>query len=377
MGRFATHLLAFALAFSAGCATHAATTPPVVVPAEPSLSAGEFAGLIQGLSEPGGFFPSDNLVSNETSYLHPLGKMSAMGVHGGAYLGVGPDQNFSYIAAVRPEIAFMIDIRRDNLLQHLLFKAAFADSRNRVEYLSFMTGRRPPRETAAWDTADIERIVAYIDSMPIDPRTQQEIADRAIHTVTQFGYALSPEDVSQVQRIHQAFFNAGLDVRYSNRGWMSSYPNWRMLILAKDLDNRRANYLATEESFRFLKNMERRNLIVPVTGDLAGTNALRAVGEEIARRGLRVSAFYVSNVEQYLFQGGGFDPFAETVSALPRDEHSVIIRSFFRGRHPLNIPGHSSTQLLERIDDFAIAYAAGAYRSYLDVVLKNVIPLRI
>jgi hypothetical protein len=198
-----------------------------------------------------------------------------------------------------------------------------------------------------------------------------------VHSVEQFGHTLSPEDLDQIRRIHQAFFNAGLDVRYSNRGWMSSYPNWRMLILAKDLDGRRANYLASEESYRFLKDLERRNLVIPVTGDLSGPHALHAVGEEIARRGLHVSVFYVSNVEQYLFQGGGFDPFAETLSTLPRDEHSVIIRSFFRGRHPLNIPGHSSTQLLERIDDFAIAYAAGAYRSYLDVVLKNVVPLRI
>jgi hypothetical protein len=376
MGRSATLLLPLALAFSASCATRAATPAAVVAPAAPSLSAAEFAGLIQSLSEPGGFFPSDNLVSNETSYLHPLGKMAAMFVHGGAYLGVGPDQNFSYIAAVRPEIAFMIDIRRDNLLEHLLFKAAFANSRNRLEYLSFMTGRRTPHETAAWDTADIERIVAWIDSMPVDPRTQQEIGDRALHTVAGFGYALSPEDLTQIERIHQAFFNAGLDVRYSNRGWMSSYPNWRMLILAKDLDNRRANYLASEEGFRFLKDLERRNLVVPVTGDLSGPHALAAIGQEIARRGLHVSVFYVSNVEQYLFQGGGFDPFAETVSALPRDEHSVIIRSFFRGRHPQNVPGHSSTQLMERIDDFAIAYQAGAYRTYLDVVLKNVIPLR-
>lgn len=376
MGRSSTFLFSIALAFSAGCASRATTPATVVAPAAPSLSAGEFAGLIQSLSEPGGFFPSDNLVSNETSYLHPLGKMAAMGVRGGAYVGVGPDQNFSYIAAVRPEIAFMLDIRRDNLLQHLLFKAAFANSRNRIEYLSFMTGRRPPHESAAWDTADIERIVAWIDSVPVDPKVQQETAERAAHTVKQFGYALSPEDIAGVMRIHRAFFHSGLDVRYSNRGWMSSYPNWRMLILSTDLDGRRANYLASEESFRFLKDLEQRNMVVPVTGDLSGPHALRAVGEEIARRGLYVSVLYVSNVEQYLFQGGVFDPFAENVSTLPRDEHSVIIRSFFRGRHPQNVPGHSSTQLLERMEDFATTYAAGAYRTYLDVVLKNVIPLR-
>src|SRR5262245_46475623 len=59
-----------------------------------------FGGLISRLSEPGGFFDSDNLISNETSYLHVLGKLREMGVHGGVYLGVGPDQNFSYITKI-------------------------------------------------------------------------------------------------------------------------------------------------------------------------------------------------------------------------------------------------------------------------------------
>src|SRR5919109_3135190 len=57
-----------------------------------------FARLIQRLSEPGGYFDSDNLISNETSYLHVLDRMREFGAQGGVYVGVGPDQNFSYIA---------------------------------------------------------------------------------------------------------------------------------------------------------------------------------------------------------------------------------------------------------------------------------------
>ena len=91
----------------------------------PALSDSAFAALVARISEPGGYFDSDNLISNESSYLHVLGAMRRLGVAGGAYVGVGPDQNFSYIAQVRPRIAFIIDIRRDNLLQHLLFKSLF------------------------------------------------------------------------------------------------------------------------------------------------------------------------------------------------------------------------------------------------------------
>ena len=84
-----------------------------------------FAATIARLSEPGGYFDSDNLISNEKSYLQVVPALREAGSNGGAYVGVGPDQNFSYIAQVRPSIAFIIDIRRDNLLLHLLFKALF------------------------------------------------------------------------------------------------------------------------------------------------------------------------------------------------------------------------------------------------------------
>jgi len=346
--------------------------------AGPSLSTQQFGALIEGLSEPGGYFPSDNFVSNETSYLHVLGTLRDLGVRGGAYVGVGPDQGFSYIAAIRPEIAFIVDIRRANLLQHFLFKAAFANSPNRLAYLAFMLGKPQPADLARWDTASIEDIVRYIDSAPSDPEQFGANAALARQTIERFGHPLSASDWADIARIHHAFFQAGLEIRYSNRGrfGIGRYPSWRQLIFESDLEGTRRNYLATEESFRYVKDLERRNLIVPVVGDLSGPHALAAIGRELATRGLSVSALYTSNVEQYLFQQGGFNRFAESVIGLPFDERSVIIRSFFRGRHPLNIPGYASTQLVERIADFATEYRAGGYRSYLDVVMKNVLPPR-
>ena len=103
-----------------------------------------FATLIERLSEPGRYFDTDNLISNERSYLHVMGKIREMGIAGGAYIGVGPDQNFSYIAQIRPSIAFIIDIRRDNLLQQLLFKSLFALAENRIEYLCLLFARPFP-----------------------------------------------------------------------------------------------------------------------------------------------------------------------------------------------------------------------------------------
>src|SRR5258708_1522705 len=90
-----------------------------------------FAGRVARLSEPGGDFDTDNLISNERSYLDVIPALKAAGVAGGVYIGVGPDQNFSYIAHIRPSLAFIVDIRRDNLLPHLHFKTLLSASQSR------------------------------------------------------------------------------------------------------------------------------------------------------------------------------------------------------------------------------------------------------
>ena len=121
-----------------------------------------FASEIARLSEPEGSFDTDNLISNEREYLSVIASLVAGNVSGGTYVGVGPDQNFSYIARIRPKRAYIIDIRRDNLLLHLLFKALFALSTTRVEYLSYLTGRVPPADAAMWTEKSIDQIVGYV-----------------------------------------------------------------------------------------------------------------------------------------------------------------------------------------------------------------------
>ena len=335
--------------------------------------------LMRSLSEPGGYFPSDNLVSNETSYLHVVPALKALGVRGGAYIGVGPDQNFSYIAHVRPAIAFIIDIRRDNLLHQLLFKALFEKARNRVEYLGLMLGRPVPAELSAWDGASLDEIVLYMDTVAATVMRFEESDSLLLAAIPEYGYPLSPWDLETIRGIHSAFFELGLGIRYAQdaSGRSRRYPTWRQLLLQTDLEGNRGSYLASEESFRYVKRLQRQDRIVPVVGDLGGPHALAAIGREIAARGLTVSAFYVSNVEQYLMRGPGFGTWAETVAGLPVDERSVIIRSYFARRYPIpqSVPGHLSTQLLERIEAFIETAESGGYLSYLDLVTRNAIPL--
>jgi hypothetical protein len=289
-----------------------------------------FASRVERLSEEGGDFDTDNLISNERSYLDVVPALKAAGVSGGAYIGVGPDQNFSYIAQIRPAIAFIIDIRRDNLLLHLLFKALFTSAQNRMEYISLLTGRPVPDHLETWRDASLQKIVAQVDGARPLPDDGPRL-DRRVHDIIAgFGVPLTAADFETIRRFHHSFINAGLSLKFESRGRAprSAYPTFRDLLLATDRAGRSWNYLASEPDFQFLRSLQTQDLVIPVVGDLGGEHALAAIAELMTARGDRLSALYISNVETYLY-GDKPSRFVRNVTRLPRDARSVIIRSIF------------------------------------------------
>ncbi len=347
-----------------------------------AIATPQFAQLIEKFSEPNGYFDTDNLISNEASYLHVLSKMRVLKVSGGAYLGVGPDQSFSYIAQIRPSIVFIVDIRRDNLLQHFLFKSLFALSRNRLEYLCLLFGKPIPADLKSWDSRSIQEIVAYLDKTPSKRDLFDAVKTNVQNKTKSFGLKLEQTELDIIYRIHTAFFDAGPNLKFTsrNRPPRYYYPSYRDLLLEKDLTGKLGNYLANEDDFRFLKSLEERNLVIPVVGNLAGTHTIKSIAEFLKARGEHVSAFYTSNVEFYLMRGDDFDRFADNLKQLPRDDRSVIIRSYFNGTwgysHPQSVTGYYSTQLLQTIDSFVKEYAGGGYRDYTDVISKHILDLK-
>ena len=348
----------------------------------PALSFSQFARLSEELSESGSYFDTDNLISNESSYLHVIGRMREMKISGGAFIGVGPDQSFSYIAQIRPNIAFMIDIRRDNLLQHLFYKALFGAARNRIEFLCLLFGKPVPDNISSWNGRPIQELTNHIDKAPAKRELLDESWSIIRNSLTAMNVRLSTDDLATIRRIHSDFFRDGVNLKFTshNRAPQSYYPSYRDLILEKDLTGRQSSFLAREEDFQYLKLLEGRNMVIPVVGDLAGGKALKAIGSYLRDRGEVVSALYTSNVEFYLMRGDGFERYGKNVASLPRNDRSVIIRSYFNnswGRsHPQSVPGYYSTQLLQTIDSFVKEFNAGGYRSYSDVIGKNLLELK-
>ena len=364
-----------AASLAAACTSAAEQAPEAVLP-DP-LPDSAFAALVQRISEPSGYFDTDNLISNESGYLKVAGALERIGVKGGAYVGVGPDQNYSYIARIRPEIAFIVDIRRDNLLHHLLLRALMEASPTRVEFLCALTGRRPPPDPEAWERRPLAELVAFVESAPGDPVAREESRAAVEVRVTGYGVPLSEQDLATMGRFHGRFQEEGLALRFNTFGRPPRpyYPTFRQLVLETDLEGVEASYLARPEDYAWVRDLQRRGRVVPVVGDLAGDHALREIGAVLREMGIPLSAVYASNVEFYLWADGTFPKWQANLLSIPASPEAVVIRSYFpnfRAPHPSSVPGYYSTQILQPV---ALTGAA-TFGSYWDVVTRGVLELR-
>jgi hypothetical protein len=345
------------------------------------LSDEVFWKMIQDFSEEGGFFTSENFSSNERGYETLIPKLAAKLDPGGVYLGVGPEQNFQYIASLKPQMAFIIDIRRQNMIQHLMYKAAFEMAADRAEFLSIVFSRRRPAlngDVSAITTAQLFNAIA---SQPKDEELAEENRKTIKARLSAHGFNLTPADEQTLDHVFDVFAAYGPYLNYSsninglgqmvqNRGG----NNVAYLDLMVLVDNSGVNrsYLASEESFRFMKDLQSRNLLVPVVGNFGGPKAIRAVGQYVREQGATVNVFYLSNVEQYLFsppQGGPqiFREFYENVATLPLHERSTFIRS----GNPGGGRGGGLTPMMSSVRDVLEAFRAGRITSQRDVIFLS------
>jgi hypothetical protein len=197
-------------------------------------------------------------------------------------------------------MAFIIDIRRENLDLHLLYKALFELSTDRADFVSRLFSR--PRPASLGPTASVEEIFGRFDGVAPSPdeysRNVTRVRERLLTTR---GLPLSEADLEWIDRAYKAFYDHGPKIDYyGSRDVDAVRPSYRQLMTAKDIFGHSRSFLATEQGFGFVKEMQTRNLIVPVVGDFGGPSAFRRVGDYVREHGGRIRAVYGSNVGVYL-----------------------------------------------------------------------------
>jgi hypothetical protein len=339
--------------------------------------------LSADLSEPGGYFRSENLLSNETGYQAVIPALRERIKPGGVYLGVGPEQNFTYIVALQPKIAFIVDIRRGNLIEQLMYKALIETSADRADFLAKLFSRARPAGLDTTSTAE-QLFAAYEAAAPDSSLYRRNLAAIRTFLSGSHGFVWSDSDAASLEHIYYAFFDAGPQINYSypygGGGFGRGMPTYTALQTTTDTAGKNWGFLASESNFRWLKEFESRNLLVPVVGDFGGPKAVRAVGQYVADHHAAVSAFYTSNVEQYLFQSdSAWIRYYRSVATLPLETTSMFIRSVgggFRsivstGAAPTTRYGNRLASVTCSIQDLLKAFDEGRIRFYGDVIAMS------
>jgi hypothetical protein len=368
-----------------------AVAPSTGIPAR--LADSTFWRLMSDFSEPWGVFRSENLVSNETALQWVIPELRQRIAPGGVYVGVAPDQNFTYVAALRPAIAFIVDIRHQNAMQHLMYKALIEQSPTRAEFLARLFARAP---LAGVDTASTaEQLFAALDrESPDTARFHANLRDILDRLTRVHRFALSDSERVSLGCVYDAFFSAGPALTYTyatecrNPGQWSGriyggggyggfrMPSYRDMLTGTDSAGVNWSWLGSERAYRAVRDMEERNLIVPLTGDFAGETALREVGAWTRAHGGVVTTFYVSNVELYLFQqGDDARRFYLNASMLPIDSTSMFVRSFAGGWRVVDttvVQGRRrngrSLQLVSSIGETLALFRSGQLASWGEVL---------
>jgi hypothetical protein len=332
-----------------------------------ALSDDDFQQMTRKFSEPDGSFRYENFLSNEQSFQDPIPDLTSVVTSSRVYLGVGPEQNFTYIAAIRPQMAFIIDIRRQNMLELLLYKTLFAMAANRREFVSLLFSRRQPQSLSDSSTVD-DIFGQYHSSHP-----SRQLFESNLGRIEERLDWLSDADKGTVAYVYNVFFSIGPELRYSSMTSTSAPngPTYEQLMTLSDRGGRQWSFLASEERFRFIKEMQARNMIVPIVGDFSGPKAIRVVARYLKDRKAVVGAFYLSNVEMYIVPAQKWKAFCRNVSELPMDTSSRFIRYVVGGyaRYVRREKGsYTSTSLISPMIDVLTAMTTGYPPSYYDLI---------
>jgi hypothetical protein len=185
-----------------------------------------------------------------------------------------------YVAAIKPKVAFIFDIRRQNLVELLMYKALFGNLAGSPGVRLEVVSRRPVKLIGP-SSSPSELLVEINATRPdaaLHTQTLQAIRDR-LTRVHQF--RLNADDLEKIGYILSVFYKGGprMDYAYASRSPNASVPSFYNLWWPTDGRGKNWSFLANEGKLsNSSRAMQEKNLIVPVVGDFAGPKPSRLSG---------------------------------------------------------------------------------------------------
>lgn len=307
-------------------------------------------------ASPGTDYTIDCFVSSEVGYNEVLARCLPAGERGGAYLGVGPDQSYTYVGALRSELAIIVDARLDNLIEHLVFKALFVEAIDPLDYLCLLLGRRRPEVRLETDVPG-PRLVERLLARPLDRRAQDDARRAVGRLLERLGAA--PPIAAAAERILSEFVRRQLRITSVSEACLvnlDKIPDFEEVICATTPEGLNLHYLTSLARFAHVQRLHRADRIVPLLGNVTEPSTIDRVASIARASGERIDAIYLSNLEEFLLrryviegerivarpnpsgllsadEGKAYRALVEGLRALPRDPDAILIRFYFPGEH--------------------------------------------
>jgi hypothetical protein len=250
-----------------------------------------------------------------------------------------------------------------------------------VDFLSKLLSR-PLDAKAPGANDSIDTIISYFSS--VTPSKNVYTANLAAirkAIIEDFQFPLSAADQGDLEYIYVNFFNRGFNIGFDMDGpggrRYGRLPNLKEILSQRDLNNKQGNFLAVTDDYNFVRDMHKRNMIIPIVGDFAGKKALAQIAAYLRKNKYTLTVFYLSNVEIVLMEWNGSDMFAdfvENVKKMPFHDKSLLIRSTFAYYgHPTTLPGYALCTMLQSLPVFLNDFDQGKYPTYRNLIMTHYI----
>jgi len=265
------------LAASAPSKPASETTPPSKAATDLTpLTAEQRATLLAGAEDTLAVTPIHYVKSNEVR--HDVWFPYIRGV-GGAYLGVGSDQNYTVAAMARSELMFLSDIDRSVVDLHRVYEALIEASET------------PEALLARFDRAQEGESAALLES----------------------GFLGLPEP--ERRRLVRLYRNARETVLVHLRH-----------VIKRKRGEAPTSWLSDPAMYEHIRGLYLTDRVRQMGGDLTGANSLQTAAAAARALGVPFRVIYLSNAEEY------FDyskQFIANFKAFETDEKSVLLRTIY------------------------------------------------